>query len=93
MDDNDLFLAMGEACDYKTRLKGYYICNNPFYPCGEYIKPIPRKTAACPFCGKENKLVLRIDSWQEQVTTSIWKDGGYYSDVRAGKIIKKEGVA
>ena len=89
MDDNDLFSIMGEAIDYHTRLKGYYIC----FTCGEYIKPIPRKTAACPFCCKENELVLRIDSWQEQVTTSIWKDGGYYSDVRAGKIIKKEGVA
>ena len=81
MDDNDLFALMGEANDYHTRLKGYYIC----LTCGEYINHIPLKKADCPFCGKSNKLVMRLNSWQEQVTIGIWKDAGYYSGRRAGK--------
>ena len=81
MDDNDVFFLMGTTQDYKTRIKGYYGCPT----CGEYINNIPKKMAECPFCGKMNELVLKLDSRQEQITTGIWKDAGYYSDRRAGR--------
>lgn len=84
--DNDVFMAMAEANSNakKQRIKGYYICPSH----GEFIKAIPMKQTACPFCNRKVDLLLKMDSVMEQTTIAIWKDGGYYSDVRAD--IKKE---
>ncbi len=86
MDDNVLFAL----CNYhvnnsqkKTRIRGYYGC----LFCGEFIHNIPKPVANCPFCGRESKLIEKIDNMRYQMIVSIMKDAGagYYSDSRAGK--------
>lgn len=90
MDDNDVFMAMSnaQANKKKQRIKGYYICPD----CGEFINAIPRKQTACPFCGKIANLIMYLSPVQEQTTINIWKNAGYYTDVRAD-IKRKEKTA
>lgn len=70
----------------KQRIKGYYICHD----CGEFIKAIATKTNQCPFCGNEVELMMMVDAHQELITREIWMECGYYSDLRADLLIRKE---
>lgn len=90
MDDNDLFMLMDYHTNNskkKTRIRGLYGC----LFCGEFIKNIPKPVTSCPFCGREAKLIEKIDNFDYKLAIDIMKDGGYYSDERAG--VRKEQVA
>lgn len=78
---NDVFFHVTQVRPTKSRLKGYYYCRFD----GEFIKAVARKEAPCPFCGNICQRIMTLDSRQEQITKSIWKDSGIYSDLRADK--------
>lgn len=86
---NRVFMHFADAWSNprKARLKGYYICPSH----GEFIKAAGCKEAPCPFCNKTCDRILTLNPVQEQITTSIWKDGGYYSALRADR--KEDGAA